>query len=583
MGARSMGSEIRSFLETVFAEKPSDLHLLIWTLPDKRSYWFQRVEEAIRFVESLHDVDVYVGVGLSAENHGSDKRGLSEEIICILGLWADIDLRSDAHPGRALPGTVADALLILPIELPPTYVVLTGNGFHAWWLFRESWIFQNEEERRQAAGLANRWNTLIRDNGRIKGWRLDRLGDLARLLRIPGTTNCKDLANPKPVITHSCSNRRYNPSDLAEYLDNLGVPVDDAEEAVRREWSKQFQDMPLRLDLTAEIAQAKLDEWIRSDPRFNKTWFRQRSDMRDQTQSGYDLALADFGYQVGLSEQEIVDLLIQHRRIYRQKPRTKLDYFYRTLSKAAQRSTKKGALASRSDEGAVEDGAERLDHQAQEAPQSAPKSDREKIQLCKQISAAFGIEVVRIVKLSGKDPLYCIELAAGRIDFPGVGRFLSQKCVRELIAARAGRLISRFKAGLWEELSQMMLDACIEEDGGEEMEPGGLVRIYIARYLADSTFISSIEAESAQNVSKPMIRNGHITIRAIELQIHINKTAQESVSVRAVVAMLSGIGAKSIRVRGKFPEQGRWELPAKEFNPQYYSTPEGGRAYGTAQ
>jgi hypothetical protein len=33
-----MESEIRRFLEALFAEKPSDPYLLIWTLSDKHSY-----------------------------------------------------------------------------------------------------------------------------------------------------------------------------------------------------------------------------------------------------------------------------------------------------------------------------------------------------------------------------------------------------------------------------------------------------------------------------------------------------------------------------------------------------------------
>jgi hypothetical protein len=570
-------SEIRRFLEALFSEKPSDLHILIWTLPDKRSYWFQSIGKAICFVDSLHHVDVYVGVGLAAKEYGPHNRCPADEIVGIHGVWVDIDLRSDAHPGSTLPGTIEEALSILPPELPPTFVNFTGNGIHAWWLFREPWIFQSDGERKQAAGLANRWNTLIRDNGRIKGLRIDRLKDLARVLRIPGTMNCKDPANPKSVVIHSCNDYRYNPSEFAEYLDDLGVSGDDADEAARKAWSKQFQDKPLKIDLAAEIPQTKLNAWIESDPRFKKTWFRQRSDMGDQTQSGYDLALADFGYRVGLSEQEIVDLLVQHRRIYRQKPRTTLDYFYRTLSKAAQLSANNGTFPSVSDPGAFDNGAERLDDMPiQEQPlQASPKSDREKIQLCKQISAAFEIEIVRIVKLSGKEPLYRMELAAGDIDFSSVGKLLNQKHVRESVAATAGRLIPRFKARPWEELQQMLLDACIEEDGGEELEAGGPARIYIAQYLADNTFIPTIEDQIAQNRRKPMMRHDRITICASDLQIYINRALQESVSVRAVVAMLSGTGAKSIRVRGKFKEQGRWELPVKEFDPQDYS-PEGG-------
>ena len=99
---------------------------------------------------------------------------------------ADIDLRSIAHVKSALPRTIDEALSLLPTEFPPTFVILTGNGIHAWWLFKEPYIFQNDEDRKSIAVLSNRWGTLIQDNARMRGWKIERLSDLARLLCDPG-------------------------------------------------------------------------------------------------------------------------------------------------------------------------------------------------------------------------------------------------------------------------------------------------------------------------------------------------------------------------------------------------------------
>src|SRR5260370_39817396 len=63
--AMSMGSESRRFLETLFANKPEDLYILIWTLEKKESHWFRSVEDAVRFVEQFRSQNVYVGLGLS--------------------------------------------------------------------------------------------------------------------------------------------------------------------------------------------------------------------------------------------------------------------------------------------------------------------------------------------------------------------------------------------------------------------------------------------------------------------------------------------------------------------------------------
>lgn len=50
------------------------------------------------------------------------------------------------------------------------------------------------------------------------------------------------------------------------------------------------------------------------------------------------MALACFGIDAGLSEQQIVDLIIHHRVLHKHKLRTRLDYYQRTIAKAAKRT-----------------------------------------------------------------------------------------------------------------------------------------------------------------------------------------------------------------------------------------------------
>jgi hypothetical protein len=575
-----MESEARRFLEALFAEKPSDLYLLIWTLPDKQSYWFHNVEDAIQFVESLTaGQDIYVGVGLSIEDRGPYQRCLSVDVAGIVGVAADIDLRSSAHVKSALPGTIEEALSLLPANFPPTFIILTGNGIHAWWLFREPCIFQSEEERKGIAALANRWGTLIQDNARIRGWKIERLSDLARVLRIPGTMNYKDSANPKPVVTQACTDRRYNSSDLAEYLDDLGVPDAEAEENDRKQWAEQFQDTPLKIELHALIPEAQLDQWLASDPRFKNTWFRQRPDLKDQTQSGYDLALADFGFRAGLVAQDVVRLIIHHRRIHQQKARTKLDYFYRTLSKAAEQNEKPFRSRPSPEPAPFADTVEAASAAQNPCSGQRPKSDREKIDLCKRISAALGVELLRIVKLSGDDPLYRMDLVEGSISFSSVAKLISQPAVRTAIAGKVGILIPDIKRAAWRNLVQAMLDACIVEDGGEELESEGAACLRIRQYLGETTFIPGIGGQLPQDLRKPMVCDDQIAVCASDLQLYINKTGAQSISVPAVVAMLSAVGAKVERVRGNFKEQSRWMLPLDEFDSaDYPSSMSGGSA-----
>lgn len=563
-------SHSRVFLEALFSGKPAALYLLIWTLPEKESRWFQVVAAAVDYVESLPAHDAYVGVGLASQDYGPMRRCESREIAGLFGVWTDIDLRSDAHAKGALPGTVEQALSILPSELPPTFIILTGNGVHVWWLFKEPYVFENDEYRKRAASLAHRWSTLIRDNARLRGWAIDRLGDLARVLRIPGTQNCKDPDSPKPVTIHSRSDHRYNPSELLEYLDDVNVPDQDADNEVRREWAQRFQNKPLAINLAARISDDLLNRWLEKDTRFKNTWFRQRSDLSDQSQSGYDLALANFGLSAGLAAQGVVDLIVHHRAMHKVKPRTRLDYYYRTLSTAANRANSE-PIRSENASSAPESQA----GDPRPTSPSGPISDRDKIALCDRISEELGVEILRIVKLSGKEPVYRMELAEGKIEFEHVGKFVKQDAVRLAIAAKVGKLIRRVDTKSWERVAQCMLSACIVEEGSEELDYEGGARLHISQYLDETTVISSIEEQLVQNRRRPMVSDGRITVCASDLQLHINKTTAQNLTVRAVAAMLSAIGAKMVRVRGhKIREQSRWELPPGEFDARDYAVPE---------
>jgi hypothetical protein len=184
----------------------------------------------------------------SVQNDVVGPRRSQGSLVC-----ADLDLRSNAHPKSTLPDTSEQALSILPPEFPPTFVVSTGNGLQVWWLFREPYLFQNNDDRYAAAALVNRWHTLLRHNAKCHGWTYDRLADLARVLRVPGTTNCKDPSNPKPVVVESLSDRRYNPSELADYLGHLAVSNPEPGAATAQEWAQRSRQAPDHQSISPDV------------------------------------------------------------------------------------------------------------------------------------------------------------------------------------------------------------------------------------------------------------------------------------------------------------------------------------------
>ena len=592
----------RAFLELLWQYKPEEQYILIWTLQDKRSHWFTDVTKAAEFVvATTKDLDVYVGVGLSKEDHGPARRCKSEEVSGICGIGTDLDLKSEAHGNKPLPTTLADALSVLPKDMPPTIIVATGNGAHAWWLLKEPHPIETEQERADVARLVARWHTMLRLKSAAKGWVYDRLSDLARVLRIAGTQNHKDAANPKDVTVFNQTDRFYNLSDFEEYLNDAQIPDPEEEERAAREWKERFADKPLTIDPNATIPKEMLDAWMREDMKFRNTWNRQRHDLKDQSGSGYDLALACFGIDAGLSEQQIVDLICHHRKAHNLKARNRLDYYQRTIAKAEQRTggsaaaapVSPGALAPPPTTGvAAPQGApaapasqEATDTTTKppDAPAAPPDPEVQKALLCERISQTLTIPVTRLVKITGKEPQYRMELADGqKIEFANVNKLIAYESVRSAIAATVGRIIPKIKAKEWEALSQTMLDACIIVTGTEEMEWEGAARMYLQHYLAETNFIPAIEGQRLQEQRKPLVRDGEITVCASDVQVYVNKTTFQNLSVKAVAGMLSAIGAQSIRVRGpKFKDQSRWVLPINEFDPAEYPQNEGGTTHDT--
>ena len=557
----SAAAEVSLFLEALFAGKPDDLRLLLWTLPEKKSHWFQNIEGAIKFAES-REGDLYVGVGLSGEDYGPTRRCPSSEVAGIVGLWADFDLRSDAHPNAALPTTVEDALKLLPRELPPTFIILTGNGVHAWWLFREPLIFESDEERGDTGNLALRWQSFFRLSAAAHGWAFDRLGDLARVLRIPGTQNCKDRANPKPVEIYLQTDRRYNPSDLAEYLEDQGIPDPEEQERSAQAWNEKFANKHLAIDPSAIVPADLLDRHMGADPRFRKTWLRQREDLKDQSQSGYDLALANFGSEAGLSEEQVVELIIHHRRIHNQRPRTRLEYFQRTIAKAFKRKDNPTPTTPF---------AAPVQEPCQPSPPKKPDPATARALLCEEISHAIGVRVLRIVKIDGQEPTYRLELEASKIGFGSVDQLVGQQKLRMKIASAVEHLVPRIPGKIWDRIAQMMLSALTVEDGGDEANLVGSARMYVESYLSETPLIDAEAPQSYQTKYKPAVYEGQIAIRAHDLQQHINKAWGENRAIKEVTEMLSALGASSLRLkRTRLRDQSRWLLPSSEFASDSY-------------
>lgn len=573
------------FLEILWQYKPEEHFILIWTGQDKRSHWFQDIAAAAAFVESegCQGKCVFVGIGASKTDNGPTRRCTSNDIASLCAVWTDLDLACEAHKDKALPASLNDAVSILPKDMPPTITVGSGNGAHAWWVFKEPHVFDSEEDRRRVVAILNRWHTLIRYRCAARGWAYDRLSDLARVARVVGTTNMKEPANPKPVVVLARTDRRYHLSDFEEYVDDAGIPDLEKQESAAREWAARFKEKPLAINPAARIPQQLLDAWM--DPknsdeqtasRFRNTWERRRHDLKDPSQSGYDLALADFGVIAGLSDQQIVDLICHHRAMHGQKQRTRVDYFERTLARASERNPDAPASAA-APITTSPTGAPAGAISPQEAPPAIPppaikemSEEDKKAALCAEISQQIGAEIpiTRLVKITGKDPSFRMELADGKkIEFVSVKTFRNQEAVRDALAAQTGWLMPPIKPKVWHLIAQKMLRACIEEEGPIEAQWEASTIDVVTRYLGGNGFIEDIATAHESYRHRPIVKDGFIAISTRDLAEWMNRTLFEPTTAKSLASRLAAIGATPRRITGKFPEQSRYLLPLAKFDP----------------
>jgi putative DNA primase/helicase len=124
------------------------------------------------------------------------------QVAGIVGLWADIDVAGPGHrAARRYPPDLAAARdLVTALPRPPSILVDSGHGLHAWWLVEGGpWMFADAAERAHAARVAAGWQLLLQAKAGHRGWDIDSTADLARVLRVPGTMNRKVPDTPVEV------------------------------------------------------------------------------------------------------------------------------------------------------------------------------------------------------------------------------------------------------------------------------------------------------------------------------------------------------------------------------------------------
>ena len=176
--------------------------MCIWDRQTKGSAFFSTLElqcAAENAAARAETADVYFGV-CPYSQRPANGRGSEDIAGALVGLWLDVDVyHESAHKATNLPPT-REAAFDLLYEMPrkPSVVVSSGYGLQGWWVFDEPIIIRTQEDRARCKKLAEGWNLGAQAVGRKHGWHVDNVGDLARVLRLPGTWNRKG-SDPRKV------------------------------------------------------------------------------------------------------------------------------------------------------------------------------------------------------------------------------------------------------------------------------------------------------------------------------------------------------------------------------------------------
>lgn len=316
------------FLEALWGSPPPGF-IQLWNLTDRRSEYYSTTQ-----INLDAQPDVFTAICTTARRLGARQRAKADQTAALCGLVLDLDIKPLAFRNRT------QALSFANRFARPTITVDSGYGVHAYYLFPEPWVFRQISERERAKTILQQWVALHQIEAARSGIHLDSVGDLARVLRLPGSLNAKDPADPKTVTVIEGRGPRWTYSQLARHLTTMPV--------VQSPCEQQRAPAAVAVDLRQDASAfgAKLDALLANSPEFSAVWTGAR---RFPSLSEADLSLCSLA--AGAMNDAELSELIRSNRERHQDPSGKGErpsYVTRTIARARS-SSQRTADAARID------------------------------------------------------------------------------------------------------------------------------------------------------------------------------------------------------------------------------------------
>ncbi|MFJ7019668.1 YfjI family protein [Streptomyces sp. NPDC101117] len=167
---------------------------------------------------------IYARATTVRERLAPGRRGGAADTHTVIDMWSDIDIAGPGHKDQRLPVDEDQALRVYTESgLPPhTQLIHSGGGLYVRTSFTVPLVVGEDVDLDEAARLAADWQ-------RVLGLSAERLGvsygtgvgDLSRVLRVPGTVNRKVPTNPRPCTVVETGGPRYSFTELRETVDRI--------------------------------------------------------------------------------------------------------------------------------------------------------------------------------------------------------------------------------------------------------------------------------------------------------------------------------------------------------------------------
>ena len=217
-------------------------------------------------------------------------------------------------------GELEAAVRLFEFPIRPSFVVLTGNGMHVYWKF---------EEPQEPSDRIHKLLHIV--TGVLKA---DSCADFARLLRVPGTLNCKPvsdesgqkIASEKPV---KCALTSFKTYSIADFENNEQLNRLAPKAVISQGGSVCSTDLSKPPQIDGEMY-GLFQELLQVDPKLQAVWRGERPEFRSRSE--YDMSMACRLCWLGFRDEEIHPLLLRMPSGRGKEGRG--DYYQRTIGKA---------------------------------------------------------------------------------------------------------------------------------------------------------------------------------------------------------------------------------------------------------